>query len=215
VSSIVRLLLAALLPVTGLVAQTAPTRSGTRPLLPRATEILLARSAAPASVSAQASVMVFTDTGFVLAQTGSNGVTCIVNRSWPASLEPHCYDEEGSRTILPIEMRRTLLYHQGRSEAEVDADVGHALAIGTLRLPQRPAVTYMMSAGQQLVGDDGKPAGNWRPHVMVYYPYLTNRAAGFAATPDMAVGMVADEGGPLTSLMFVMPQFVKVGSHDH
>jgi hypothetical protein len=192
-------------------AQTAPSRSGRRALLPRAAEIALARSAAPASVSGHARVLALTDTGFVVADSGTSDVTCVVNRSWPASLEPHCFDAEGAATILPMELRRTTLYHTGRSEAQVDAEIARGLLSGAFRLPTRPAVSYMMSDGQQLVSDDGRPAGKWRPHVMVYFPFLRSRAVGFGTTPDMTVGMVAEEGSATSSIMLIMPRFVPVG----
>ena len=188
------------------------SRSGRRALLPRDSEVALARSSAPASVSAHATVMIFTDSGFVTADRGTNGVVCVVNRSWPASLEPHCFDEEAAATILPMELHRTMLYHRGRSSAEVEREIAAGLASGRFRLPTRPAMSYMMSAGQQLIGDDGAPAGHWRPHIMVYYPFLTNGKMGLAHTPDMTVGMVTDESEPTSSLMIIVPQFVSVST---
>jgi hypothetical protein len=190
------------------------SRVGRRPFLPRNEEITLARSAAPASVSQQATVMVFSDSGFVVAEQGTNGVVCVVNRSWPTSLEPHCFDREGAATILPMELERTMLYHRGHSVADADSVVAAGLASGRFRLPRRPAMSYMMSAGQQLVGDDGKAAGRWRPHIMIYYPMLTNRDVGLAAVPDMSVGMVTDDSEPTSSLMIVMPNFVQVGARS-
>src|SRR5260370_9068307 len=71
-------------------------------------------------------------------------------------------------------------------------------------------MSYMMSEAQQLIGDDGADAGHWRPHVMVYYPHLTNAAMGFGKSPDMLVGMVSDEGRPDANLTIVVPQFVSV-----
>jgi hypothetical protein len=192
------------------IGQIVPTRTGPRKLLARDVEIALARSAAPASVSADARVLVLADTGFLVAVEGSNGVTCIVNRSWPTSLEPHCFDAEASATILPIELRRTVLYQRGIAEAEVERDIARMIASGEFRAPRRPAVSYMMSEGQQLVGDDGKPAGRWRPHIMIYYPYLKNSDVGFGRIPDMKVGMVTDEAAPTSSLMIVMAQFIPV-----
>lgn len=193
-----------------IVAQSALSRTGRRSLLPRDQEVALARSAAPASVSAHARVLVFTDSGFVVADSGTNGVTCIVNRSWPTSVEPHCFDAEASVSILPIEMERTRLLHRGLGEAEVERAIGEGLVTGRFRLPRRPALSYMMSDLQRLIGDDGTSAGHWRPHVMVYYPYLTNAAMGFDTTPDMRVGMVSEEGRPDASLVIVVPQFVPV-----
>ena len=60
----------------------------------RAKEIALARSAAPAEVSRDATVYVLTDTGYAVAVPGSNGNACLVDRSWPDSLEPQCFDPD-------------------------------------------------------------------------------------------------------------------------
>ena len=189
-----------------------PTHAGKRSLMPRDSEIALARSAAPASVSADATVLVFTDSGFVRAVSGSNGVTCIVNRSWPQSVEPHCFDAEGTATILPMEIYRTLAYHRGKTEKEADKAIAAGLTNGTFRLPERPAMSYMMSARQRLVDDDGSIVGKWRPHIMIYSPYLTNKDVGLSAKPDMSVGMVAEEGKPTASIMIVMRDFTGTSS---
>ncbi len=45
-------------------------------------EIALARSAAPSSISLHATVLVLTSSGYRVVQTGSNGFTCLVERSW-------------------------------------------------------------------------------------------------------------------------------------
>jgi hypothetical protein len=201
--------LAGTLIATALGAQSPPaSRAGRRRLIPPDSETALARSAAPLSVSEHARILIFSDTGYVIADSGTSTVTCVVNRSWPTSLEPHCYDAEASATVLPIELRRTLLYHQGYSEADVARQIGIALERGIFRLPRRPAMSWMMSDAQRLVDDDGHSAGHWRPHIMVYYPYLSNRDAGFSETPDLGAGMVADAGTALSSLLFMAPSFV-------
>jgi hypothetical protein len=69
-------------------------------------------------------------------------------------------------------------------------------------------MTYMMSSAQVLYDDDGKHVGRWRPHLMIYYPYLSGTALGLAATPDMRVGMVSEEGTPGSCLILIMPGFV-------
>jgi len=50
-------------------------------------EIALARSAAPASISDGAEVMVLGRTGYRTAAKGSNGFLCIVERSWGATTD--------------------------------------------------------------------------------------------------------------------------------
>jgi hypothetical protein len=186
-----------------------PGRVGRRSLIARAEEIALARSAAPASVSDSASIWVFTDAGYVLASKGSSGGACYVSRSWPASIEPHCFDAEGAETIMKLHMREVELMHQGMSVDDVDRTIGADLASGKLRLPRRPSMSYMMSAGQKLISDTGQPAGAWKPHIMIYYPYLESKDL-YPGAPDMAAGMVTGSGTATSNIMFVAPEFVKV-----
>ena len=51
------------------------------------TEIALARTAAPASISDGAEVMVLGRKGFTTAVKGTNGFLCLVERSWGASTD--------------------------------------------------------------------------------------------------------------------------------
>jgi hypothetical protein len=183
-------------------------RAGPRIMLPRAQEIALARSAAPANVSDSATVMVFTERGFEVAEKGTNGVTCVVNRSFPKSLEPHCYDAEGAATVLPIELRRTELLRQGRSVEEIDREIGHGLLTGKYRLPTRPAMSYMMSSAQVLYNDEGKHVGKWQPHLMIFYPGLTAAQLGLTGPPSPMAAMVVDEGRPLSNVVVVVRSFV-------
>ena len=190
------------------------TRAGQRATLSLAEEAVLARSAAPATISGNARVMVLTDSGYAVGEAGKSSVTCVVNRSWTHSVEPHCYDEEGARTVMLIELRRNFLRHRGASESEIDADIGRGLLAGIYKLPSRPALSYMMSPAQILYDDTGKLVGKWRPHLMIYYPYMTNAALGFREQPEMTVGMVSDGGGPSSSLMIIMPKFTDAAARS-
>jgi hypothetical protein len=183
-------------------------RPGPRIMLPREQEVALARSAAPAAVSGAATVLVLTERGFSTADTGTNGVTCMVSRSWPRSLEPVCYDAEASATIMPIEIRQNELLRAGRSQEEVDREIAEGLLNGKYRVPRRPAIGYMMSSGQVLYDDDGKRVGKWQPHLMIYYPYLTESDLGLGTTPSTQAAMVVDPGKPRAQIMVVVNQFV-------
>jgi hypothetical protein len=188
------------------------TRAGRRVNLPVAEEIALARSAAPVAISVDATVMMLTDSGYTVAEKGKSSVTCVVNRSWTHALEPHCYDEEGARTVMLIELRRNFLRHRGISETEIEADIGRGLLAGKFRLPTRPALSYMMSAAQILYDDKGKLVGKWRPHLMIYFPYMTTQSLGFREQPEMTVGMVSESGEPSSSLVILMPRFAESAS---
>jgi hypothetical protein len=202
------LMLVATLAAEILEAQSAGAgRAGPRPLLPRDREIALARSAAPSAVSRDATVMVLTDRGFEVGARGTNGVTCVVNRSHPQSLEPHCFDPEASATILPIELRRTELLREGKSAEEIDREIAAGLLSGKYRLPRRPAMSYMMSREQVLYSDDGRNVGRWQPHLMIYYPHLTSADLGLGGEPSPEAVTVVDEGQAVSNIMIVVKDF--------
>ena len=152
-------------PSGNLSGQSSDAGSALRPpLLPREREIALARSAAPPEVSDRATVLVLArGKGFVVAEPGTNGVTCLVDRSWPDAIEPHCFDPEGSRTILPVHARQMELREQGLSKASIQADIADGYRTGRFVVPARPALTWMMSAEQILYNDDGMRVGAWIP----------------------------------------------------
>jgi hypothetical protein len=53
----------------------------------RQDEIALARTAAPASISAEAEVLVLGSQGYETAVKGKNGFVCFVERSWTAGFD--------------------------------------------------------------------------------------------------------------------------------
>lgn len=183
--------------------------SGPRDLMPRGEEVALARSAAPTAVSEGAAVYVLTADGYELAVEGSNGAACYVSRDWLTSVEPHCFDPEGAATIMKIHMRRVDLLHAGVDLEEAGATVMAELLRGEHRLPRRPAMSWMQSSAQRLVAPDGTAVGAWRPHVMIYYPFLTADELGLAgAGPAPGSAMISDGGTPLSTLVVVVPDFI-------
>ena len=143
-------------------------------------EIALARSAAPASISDPAEVMVLRRNRYATAVKGSNGFVCIVERSWakptddpefwnPKVRAPHCFNPAASRTFLPIFLKKTELVLAGKSKAQILADTTSAL--GTKELPAlAPGAMCYMMAKQQYLSDDDM---SWHPHLMFYVPLGT------------------------------------------
>lgn len=192
-------------------AQDAPAESrGTgRIVLDDAREIVLARSAAPPAVSADATVLVYRPgIGYEVGAAGSNGVTCLVDRSQVESLEPHCYDAEGGRTILQVRLLEARLRERGLDEEAIGAEVDHGIRSGELALPSRPVMTYMMSSGQVLISPDGRNVGAWRPHLMIYVPYITAEDLGLGGEPSTRAAVVVDGGTALANIMVVVKDFV-------
>jgi hypothetical protein len=138
-------------------------------------EIALARSAAPASISDAAEVMVLRRDGYTTAVKGSNGFVCIVERSWanttddpefwnPKVRAPHCFNPPAARTFLPVFLARSKLVVAGRSRTEIAAAL--ASAVEKKELPELAPGTmvYMMSKQQYL--NDGDMS--WHPHLMFF-----------------------------------------------
>lgn len=202
--------LIALTPVRAAGAQSADAygAGALPPLLPRAEEVALARSAAPPAISDAATVLVLERGGYVVAEEGTNGVTCFVDRTWPESLEPHCFDAEGSRTILPMRLRIAELRERGESREAIERDIADGLRSGRFRLPRRPAMSYMLSSGQVLYNDRGERVGRWKPHLMIYFPYLTGAELGLNGPPSAEAPFVVDEGKPTANILVVVSEFV-------
>ena len=142
-------------------------------------EIALARSAAPASISDGAEVMVLSRTGYTTAAKGSNGFLCLVERSWGAATDhpefwnpkiraPHCFNPSAARTFLPIYLMKTKLVLAGKSKTEIAQTIASALNNDKKQLPalEPGAMCYMM-AKQQYLNDEGM---NWHPHLMFFIP---------------------------------------------
>lgn len=147
-------------------------------LMDRAREIALARSAAPGSVSRDATVLVLTRTGYETAVTGTNGFVCWVARSfsgapdWPERWNPKiraagCDNPQAARSVTPIARLRTAMTLAGRTDAEIARRIGAALRSGEIPPLEPGAMCYMMSKASYL-SDDG---GHDMAHVMFYVPF--------------------------------------------
>jgi len=143
----------------------------------RSSEIALARTAAPPSISGDAEVMVLTRDGFTTAVKGSNGFMCLVERAWGASTDfpefwnpkvrsPICFNPAAARSFAPIFLMKTKLVLAGKSKAEIVAATAAAMQKKELPALETGAMSYMLSKQQYL--NDG--ATNWHPHVMFYIP---------------------------------------------
>src|SRR5215472_4227458 len=69
---------------------------------PREVQIRIASLAAPKEVSDHADVYVLGQRGYELARKGDNGFSCLIERERPNTMEPECYDAEGTNTTLKV-----------------------------------------------------------------------------------------------------------------
>jgi len=164
-------------------------------LMAKDSEIALARSAAPKSVSDQAEVMVLGREGYATAVKGTNGFLCLVERSWaspsdfagywnPKVRAPHCFNAAAARSFAPLYLMKTRLLLAGKSKTEAAAATASAMDKKEIPALEPGSMCYMMSK-QQYLNDEGK---SWHPHLMFFVSGDAAKSwgANLPASPIMA-----------------------------
>jgi hypothetical protein len=180
----------------GLLSSTAATQAMAEDLprvfdasMPREQQITLAESAAPAEVSSKATVYILGPKGYEKVREGTNGFSCFVGRHFvkPAetTIEPACFDAEGSRTLLPAYLHGEELRISGKSEAEIKEDFVNGFKEGRYQYPSKPGFLYMMSNANRLSAIPEHGTGIFPPHLMFYAPNMTAQDIGFDSAAQL------------------------------
>jgi hypothetical protein len=198
-------------------------------LMPRDTEIALAKTAAPAGISNKATIKVLTKSGYEVAHEGENGVVCMVMRGFsaptyspaqfrdlvydPSVHAPICFTAPAVRSAMPYYELRTKLALAGKTPDEIAEGLQAAYVRG--ELPKRDEVTfaYMWSAHQHL----GPGIGAWRPHVMVFAPYYNNPMIGGNEFGSALPQVTDDAGTPFAVVVIPVDEKLAIhtGSKEH
>ncbi|MFQ5650874.1 MAG: hypothetical protein ACE5IY_13110 [bacterium] len=154
-------------------------------LLPRDLEMELALSAAPAHLRAEATVYVLQRGGYVKAQEGSNGFTCIVLRNVLRDelildqriFVPVCYDRSYANALLQKFLDTASYIEEGLDKDEIRGRIAEGFRLGKYKPMQGVAISYMLSP--ILAVPDGR-GGIFRfiPHIMIGGSYLTDKDLG-------------------------------------
>src|SRR5215813_792756 len=164
-------------------------------LMEKSAEIELARSAAPDSISRDATILVLGRHGYETAVEGKNGFVCKVDRGWMAAFDwpefwnpkvraADCMNRQAARSIVPIVFLRSRMVMAGRSKAEVLSAI--KAAFENLQLPklESGAMDYMMSKSAYLT-DEGD---HNMPHLMFFTAGMDAKdwGVGSAGSPVMS-----------------------------
>lgn len=180
-------------------------------LMDRNAEIALARSAAPESISRDATILVLGRRGYETAVEGKNGFVCVVERDWMAPFDnpefwnpknrgPICYNPAAAHSVLPITIKRTEQVLAGRSKAQIQEWEKRAYAKNELPTTLEPgAMAYMMSKNAYLT-DDGS---HNLAHLMLYTPVM-DKANWGADAPNSPV-ILLQTGPPEPFTVFLVP----------
>jgi hypothetical protein len=144
-------------------------------LMEKNAEIQLARSAAPESISRDATVLVLGRQGYETAVEGKNGFVCWVGRGWTAAFDwpefwnpkikaADCMNPQAARSMVPVIFLRSRMVMAGRSKEEIVLALKTAYEKKQLPDLESGAMDYMMSKSAYLT-DMG---GHNLPHLMWY-----------------------------------------------
>jgi hypothetical protein len=178
----------------------------------RDAEIALARSAAPESISRDATVVVLGRHGYETAVEGKNGFVCGVDRSWmqlfdqagfwnPKIRGAVCFNPPAARSVLPVLDLRARLVLAGLSKAEMIARIRAAYAKKELPLLEPGSMAYMMSKGSYLT-DDGS---HNMAHLMFYTPLMDSANWGADLPKSPVYLLPVFQGAPEPIDVFIVP----------
>jgi hypothetical protein len=122
----------------------------------RDAEIALARTAAPASISRDAEILVLGQKNFETAVKGTNGYLCVVGRAFagplnnpefwnPKNRSPICWNPPAARSLWPYAVKETGMALAGASKAQIVEAIRAAVAKKELGVPETGSMAYMMS----------------------------------------------------------------------
>jgi hypothetical protein len=182
----------------------------------RDSEIRLARTAAPPSISDSATVLVLERTGYAQAAKGSNGFTCVVIRSLAGNLEapelwspqisaPHCFNPAAARTIMPTLLKQTEWLLSGESAREVAARIERSYSNREFSLPANGSMAYMLSPEQRLTASGSRGL----PHLMFFYDKSQPASAWGAGASGSPVlnDPAGDAHAPFITLFILVRQW--------
>jgi hypothetical protein len=175
----------------------------------RSSEIALARSAAPESISRDAEVMDLGRHGYETAVQGKNGFVCMVERSWTAPIDdpdfwnpklrsPICFNAAAARSYLPRIIKKTDLILAGSTKARMMEAIVAGIAKKELPPTEPGAMCYMLSKQGYLSDRDG----HWHPHLM-FFVSQTDPAAWGADLPGSPIMAFRDTWEGMT--VFLIP----------
>jgi hypothetical protein len=166
---------------------------------PEAIQVALAESAGP-PVGKDATIYVIGPKGYRKVRDGRNGFTCLISRQRLDTLEPECFDAEGTATILPVRLFQEAQRAAGVRDVVIEKEVDDGYKSGRFIAPRKPGIVYMLSANNFVFDPDRKEVIHFPGHLMFYAPYVTQKDVGFGPGAPYIVAP-----GTPHALMIVVP----------
>ena len=176
---------------------------------PREVQVRIAKLAGPKGVTDQADIYVIGEHGYEVAERGSNGFSCMIEREKPDTMEPECYDAEGTRTTVKVRIYVEEQRAKGVSDKRIENAVKAGYKSGKFRAPSKPGIVYMLSDSISLLVQD--KIVHVPPHLMFYAPYATEKDIG-SPPPSVNMPRLIRAGQP-DAYIIVFPKPVEHAGH--
>jgi len=167
---------------------------------PRAVQIALAESAGP-PVGADAAIYVLGPKGYTRVRDSRNGFTCLVVRERPDTLEPECFDGEGTASVVPVRLFVEEQRAAGTAEPRIQALVEQGYKEGRFVAPRKAGLVYMLSDHNYVFDPERRQVIHFPGHLMFYAPYATQKDVGMGPGAPYIVAP-----GTPGALMIVVPR---------
>jgi len=167
---------------------------------PRDVQVRIAKLAAPEEVTAHADIYVLGKQGYELAQRGDNGFSCMIEREKPDTMEPECYDAEGTSTTMKVRFYQEQERASGVSDQQIAQSIKAGYKSGKFKPPSKPGIVYMLSAYNYVLNPETRKIIHFPGHLMFYAPYATDKTVGSGEGAPYIV-----HPGEPDALMIVVP----------
>ena len=144
---------------------------------PEAVQVALAESAGP-PVGRDATIYVIGPQGYRKARDGKNGFTCLISRERRDTLEPECFDAEGTATVVPVRLFIEAQRAAGVADDAIKKQVDDGYTSGRFIAPRKPGIVYMLSAHNYVFDPERKQVIHFPGHLMFYAPFATEKDIG-------------------------------------
>jgi hypothetical protein len=177
--------------------------------MPPELEVRFALSAVTPEMRAAATVYrLDVQHGYVIAQRGTSGVACLVQRTaWEQAdfrddiYVPRCYDAAGSRSYLRVLVDAAELRAQGMKPDALKAEIERRYRAKQYTTPDRAGLSYMLAPVMRTWLPDQTVRTLTGPHVMFYAPDVSAKDIGTPAGAAQNLPFVVEEGVPEQSFI--------------
>jgi hypothetical protein len=166
----------------------------------REVQVRIAKLAAPKDITDHADIYVLGKNGYELAERGDNGFSCMIEREKAETMEPECYDAEGTKTTVTVRIYVEQQRAKGVSDQQIERSVKAGYRSGKFKPPSKPGIVYMLSDYNYVLNPETGKIIHFPGHLMFYAPYATEKTVGSGEGAPYIV-----HPGEPDALMIVVP----------